>query len=362
MPTIGAIAERLGFEAVGDAALPVTGAAHPAEARPDQIALALDKKHLAFLEGSRARCAMIPPDAPWRDYGLAAAILAPRARYALSGVTTLFARPFDLDAGIHPSAVIAPTAEIGADVWIGPFATIGAGARIEAGARIASHCAIGSDVELGAGALLHPGVRLLAGVRIGRNVIIQSNAVIGGDGFSFVTPEKGAVESAKESGGVQVGAENRVFARIHSLGAVTIGDDVEIGANTAIDRGTVVDTRVGHGAKIDNLVQIGHNVQIGENCLLCGQVGLAGSVALGDRVVLGGKVGVADHVKIGHDSVIMANAAVASNIKPRSVMGGAPAVPREEFTRVYMATRRLPRMLDEVQNLKKRLSDEGRGE
>lgn len=358
MPTVGRIAESLGFEAVGAVEMEVDGAAHPSEAGPRLLALALDRKHLAYLGASAAKAAMLPPDAEWRSFDLEAAILAPRARYALAGVTQLFAHPIDLEPGVHATASIAPTAHLGEDAWIGPFVVIGPGARIGARARICAQSYIGAGVRLGADALIHPGARLLARVEVGDRAVIQANAVIGGDGFSFVTPEKGAVESAKETGAVAVGAENRVFARIHSLGAVRLGDDVEIGAGAMIDRGTVVDTRIGSGTKVDNLVQVGHNVQVGENCLLCGQVGLAGSVELGDRVVLGGKVGVADHVRIGHDTVVMAGAAVASHVRPRSVMGGAPAVPREEFQRLYMATRRLPRLLGEVQTLKKRLSDE----
>lgn len=191
-------------------------------------------------------------------------------------------------------------------------------------------------------------MRIADGVRIGARFIAQPNAVIGGDGFSFVTPEKGAVESAKATGAVALDALNTIHARIHSLGAVRIGDDVEVGAAACIDRGTLADTRIGNGAKIDNLVQIGHNVQVGDHCLLCSQVGIAGSAEIGDRVVLGGKVGVADHVDIGHDAVIAAASGVGASVKPRSVMMGAPAMPRDEWFRMMMAMRRLPRLINKL--------------
>ena len=141
------------------------------------------------------------------------------------------------------------------------------------------------------------------------------------------------------------------YVRIGSLAAVTIGNDVEIGACTTIDRGTLKDTFIGAGTKIDNQVQIAHNVQIGSDCLLCAQVGLAGSVEVGDRVVLAGKAGVADHVKIGSDVLVAAASAVASNVAARSIMMGIPAQTRDEGMRSLMALRRLPRIIELVEKL-----------
>jgi len=206
------------------------------------------------------------------------------------------------------------------------------------------------------GALIHSGARIGARVTIGARVIIHQNAVIGADGFSFVTPQLGAVEAAKADGGSRSDTQNTSLARIHSLGAVTLGDDVEIGAGTSIDRGTLTDTRIGSGTKLDNQVQIGHNVQVGSTCMLCAQVGVAGSAEIGDRVVLGGKVGVADHVKIGSDVLVGAASAVATNIPSRNIMMGVPAVKRDEALRGVMALRRLPRLFETVEALKKRLS------
>lgn len=356
MRSVGEIAERLGFSADGEISLEIANAAHPSSAGPDELALAMDDKHFALLSQGSARAAMVAPGADWRAAGLEAAIFAPRARYGMAGVTALFAAPLDLEPGLHPSAVISPEAELGEDVWVGPLTVIGPRARIGRGARICGQVTIGAEASLGEDALIHPGVRLAPRVRLGDRAILHPNAVIGGDGFSFVTPEKGSVESAKETGAVQVGAENRIWARIHSIGSVVIGDDVEVGCGAAIDRGTVVDTRIGHGTKLDNLVQIGHNVQVGENCMLCGQVGVAGSAEIGDRVVIGGQSGVGDHLSIGDDTLVMAASSVGTNIRARSVVGGTPAVAREEFTRMYLATRRLPRLIDEVRDLKKSIS------
>ncbi|MEL6316900.1 MAG: UDP-3-O-(3-hydroxymyristoyl)glucosamine N-acyltransferase, partial [Pseudomonadota bacterium] len=338
------------------------GAAHPSAAGPDQIALAMDPKFIEHLPKGAARTALLPPGTDHAALGLAAAIFAPRPRYALAGVTSMFQHPLDVAPGRHPSAVVAPDAEIGADVTIGPFAVIGPGARIGDRVVIAEHVSVGRGAEIGADAILYAGARIGFGVSIGERTRVHENSVIGSDGFSFVTPEPGTVESAERTGRIEVGVRNSVWARIHSLGSVRIGADVEIGACVTVDRGTVVDTSVGDGTKIDNLVQIGHNCRIGENCLFCGHVGLAGSVDVGDRVVLGGKVGVADHVTIGDDAMAMATAGIVGPVKPRTIVGGIPALPRDEAARLHVALRRLPRIADDVAALKKRFSsNEGSG-
>ncbi len=346
--TVGDLAAALGFEMAGDGALPIARPAHPADAGPGDLAMAMSPSYAEALGAGKARAAMLWPEADWRALGLEAAIFAPRPRFAMAGATRIFAHPIHAPIGIHPTAVIDPTARIGPDAAIGPLTVIGPGARIGARARILSHCSIGADAVIGDDALLHAGARIGDRTRIGDRFVAQPNVVAGGDGFSFVTPEKGSVESAKSTGAVSLDALNVVHARIHSLGAVRIGDDVEIGAGSTIDRGTLADTVIGSGTKIDNLVQVGHNVAIGENCLLCAQVGIAGSAVIGDRVVLGGKVGVADHLTVGSDSVVAASSGVGSNIKPRSVVMGLPAIPRDEWMRMMMALRRLPRLIDKM--------------
>lgn len=353
--TIAEIARLTGLAAEGDGALVVDRPAEPGDAGERDLALAMSPAYAEALARGRARAAVLWPGADWRALGLAAALFAPRARLALAALGALFEPPFDLAPGIHPAAVVDPTAVLGADVRIGPFAVIGAGARIGAGSQVAAHATIGRDAVLGPGAILHPGVRIAPRVVIGARFHAQANAVIGADGFSHVTPERGAVESARATGAVAPEARNTALRRIASLGTVEIGDDVEIGACTTVDRGTVAPTRIGAGTKIDNLVQIGHNCRIGTTCLICGQVGLAGSVTVGDRVVLGGQVGIADHLTIGSDSVLAGGSLVGANIPPNSVMLGVPAVPREQAYRQILALKRLPRMVEQLREVRERL-------
>ena len=352
--TLAEIADATGLALMGDGQLVIQAPAEPAAATADQLALAMNPKLEGALCKGKARAAVLWEGADWQGLGLQGALIAPRARVAMAGITERFQHAPDVAPGIHQTACIDPTAEIGADAWIGPFSVIGPGARLGANARIGAHCSVGRDARIGDEALLHDGVRVGARCTIGDNFIAQANAVIGADGFSFEPPERSAVEAAKQTGSVD-GARATGYLRIHSLAAVEIGDDVEIGAATTIDRGTISPTRIGHGTKIDNQVQIGHNVQIGSLCLLCAQVGVAGSSSLGDRVVLGGKAGVADHLVIGSDVICSAGTMVATRIPSNRVMMGIPAQPRDQFTRQYTALRRLPRLMEQMIDLQKKL-------
>ena len=354
--SLSRIASALGARFEGDGALMIARPAHPAEAGPDDLAVAMDAAHVAALAQGRARAALLKAGEDWRALGLVGAILVARPRYALAGLTQAFAAPPSAPPGVHPSAVVAADAALGAGVAIGPLCVIGAGAVIGDGATLVAQVYVGEGARIGPDALIHPGVRVCAGVTIGARAILHPNAVIGSDGFSFVTPSPGSVESVEATGRVAEDARNLRWARIHALGAVSLGDDVEIGAGATIDSGTLADTRIGDGTKIDNLVQVGHNVRIGANCLLCAQVGVAGSAQIGDRVVLGGQSGVADHVRIGDDVVAGARSGVAGDAKPGSVLLGAPAIPRGEALAVMLAQRRLPGLVETVRALKKRLS------
>lgn len=354
--TIRAIAEALGAEAAGDLDLDVTGVAEPGTAGRDDLALAMEPKFAETLGAGQARAAVLWQDADWQALGLEAAIFAPRSRYVLAGVGRVFAPPLGLAEGIHPSAVIEAGAELGEGACVGPFVYIAAGARIGAGARIFNHVSIGAGAVIGRDALIHPHVHIGPRVVIGDRFICQPGAMIGGDGFSFVSPSRDAVEEARETGQISAASRTPGFARINSLGSVRIGDDVEVGANAAIDRGTVSDTRIGDGTKIDDLVDVGHNVQVGRHCLLCGQSGIAGSTVLGDRVVLGGKAGVADHLTVGSDVIVAGASAVSSNVPPGRLMMGNPAMKMDLNVASYKALRRLPRVLAKLDALQKRVS------
>lgn len=351
--SIREIAQQLGADAVGDVDLMIDTAAEPATAGSHDLALAMSPTYADALSQGKARAAVLWPDADWQAMGLDAAIFAPRPRMAMAGLTTMLDRGQGFGSGIHPSAVIDPTAVLGADVSIGPFCVISAGASIGDGAVIGPHCMIGQNASIGKDAYLRDMISIGAKVRIGDRFICQPGARIGSDGFSFVTPEVSAAENVRKTLGDQDGAKPQSWLRIHSLGAVLIGDDVEIGANCTIDNGTIRSTEIGNGTKLDNQVHVGHNVRIGNDCLICGQCGLSGSVVVGNNVVMGGQCGAADNIFIGDNVVVTGATKILSNVPAGRVMMGYPAVRMDLHTEIYKAQRRLPRLARDVAALQK---------
>lgn len=347
--TLKDIAASLGAQTLGDASLVVARLAEPLAAREGDLALAVAPKFAADLQASAARAAVVWPGANLSELGLEGAIVAPRGRLAMAGLTQLMDdHPafLDLEDGLHPSAIVHPDAKIGSHCRIGPFVVIGKNAVVGEGACIASHVSIGMGTTIGRGAKLHAGVRIGARVRIGDGFVAQSGAVIGGDGFSFTTSGPSNVERAvRARPGVALSAPESegdgAWHRIHSLGGVEIGDNVEIGANATVDAGTIRATRIGDGVKIDNLVQVGHNVVLGRDCLLCAQSAVAGSSVLGPRVILGGKAGVADNLTIGRDVVAGGGAVILADVADGVFVSGHPAQPTHLHRAALKALRRL---------------------
>ncbi len=335
------VATALSAQLVGDGSLPIERIVHPAAAdKPSDLAVAMTSDTFSALVSSKAQAAVIssqsaPPER------LKAVILAPPGRPSLARLTALFDAGPAHAPGIHPTAVVAPDATIGEGVSIGPYVTVGPRSRIGAKTVILGNVSIGGDVAIGGGGLIYSGVRIGDRVRIGERVIIQFNASIGADGFSFLPPEPGASPPMP--------------VRVHSLGNVVIGDDVEIGASTTIDRATLATTRIGNGTKIDNLVQIAHNVTIGNGCLICGMVGISGSVEIGDGVILAGGVGIGDHVTIGAGAMIAAGSGVATNVPAASKVSGYPAMPHERFAKVVAFMMRHERVTRGLKSAEERL-------
>ena len=341
--TIADIAAALGAQAEGDTALAVRGAAEPQAAGPDEIALAMSPKYAEALGRGRARAAVLWEGADWQSMGLEAAVFVARPRLAMAGLTRTFDPGPGIEPGIHPSAVIDPTARLGEGACVAPFVVIGPDAEIGPGARIGPHVSIGAGARIGAAALLHAGVRIARGVIIGARFIAHPGAVVGSDGFSFVTEETSGVEVVRKTLASREEIKAQRWHRIHSLGGVEIGDDVEIGANSCIDRGTIRATRIGRGSKLDNLVHVAHNVTVGEDCLFAALVGVAGSTRIGDRVVFGGQVGVGDNLFVGDDVIAGGGTKMLSNVPAGRVVLGYPAVRLETHIDMQKALRRLAR-------------------
>ncbi len=372
--TLQSIAQSLGGSVIGDGELVVNRLVHPKDATGEHdLVLAFDKTLHHHLESTPARAVILAKgqeelaqtfteqfgqkNGQGNNTQKSGAILVERPRFAMATLTALFACPDIPPRTIHPTAAVDATAKIGKNVAIGPFCFVGAHAEIGDNTTLISQVTIGAYARIGNDGLLHAGARIGECVVIGDRAVLHYNSVIGSDGFSFVTPERGSVEVAKEGKSSTVEAFNNVINRIHSLGAVIVGDDVEIGACTTIDRGTITDTRIGNGTKIDNQVQIGHNVEIGDNCLICGTAGIAGSSIIGNRVVLAARAGVADHVKIGDDAVLMAASQLATNLPEKSIYMGFPAMPRERFMEQMIHLARLKNMSKRIGGLEEKVND-----
>ena len=357
--TVGEIGAALELDVVGNPDVVITGLSEPDTAGPGDLALASSPKYAEALGAGAARAALLWADADWESLGLEAAILPARPRFAMSGLTALADPGHRFGTGIHPSASVDPSAHLADDVVIGAGAVIGPEARIGAGSVIGALSFVGWGAELGPNAFLREHVSIGARTRIGARFISQPGARISGDGFSFVTPEKSGVEEVRESLGDQGGATGQPWARIASLGGVVVGEDVEVGSNTVIDNGTIRPTSIGDRTKIDNLVHIGHNCVIGEDNLICGCVGIAGSVTVGNFVVMAGQVGVSDNLTIGNNVVLAAACKVLSSVRDGKVMMGYPAVEMKTNLEAFRNVRRLGRLLRDVADLKKAVSNSG---
>jgi len=248
------IAEALSAQLVGDGTISVDRIVHPDDAnRPSDLAIAMTADAAVALANTRAEAIVVSAKRTLPAGRFKAAILIEHARMVLATLTALFDAGPAQPVGIHPTAVVAPDATLGEGASIGPYVVIGPRSRIGAQTTILPHVSIGADAVIGERGLVHCGVRIGDRVVIGDGVIVHGNAVIGSDGFSF----------APELGPRMPYPPELVLTRVHSLGNVIIGDDVEIGAGTTIDRSTLQATRIGNGTKIDNHVHIGHNVKIG---------------------------------------------------------------------------------------------------
>ncbi|QHF02243.1 MULTISPECIES: UDP-3-O-(3-hydroxymyristoyl)glucosamine N-acyltransferase [Pseudomonas syringae group] len=330
---LGQLAEFLGATLRGDKDKDINGLATLQEAGPDQISFLANPQYRKFLVDTQAAAVLLKPaDA---DSFTGNALLVPDPYLAYARISHLFDPKPKAAGGIHPTAVVAADAVVDPAASVGAFAVIESGARIAAQVTIGAHCFIGARCEIGEGGWLAPRVTLYHDVRIGKRVVIQSGAVLGGEGFGFAN-EKG------------------VWQKIAQIGGVTIGDDVEIGVNTAIDRGALADTRIGNGVKLDNQIQIAHNVQIGDHTAMAACVGISGSTKIGKHCMLAGGVGLVGHIEICDGVFITGMTMVTHSItEPGSYSSGTAMQPAAEWRKSAARLRKIDDMARRLQKLEK---------
>ncbi|MBM4153038.1 MAG: UDP-3-O-(3-hydroxymyristoyl)glucosamine N-acyltransferase, partial [Kiritimatiellaceae bacterium] len=240
-------------------------------------------------------------------------------------------------SGVHPTAIVASDVVLGDQVSIGPYCVIESGVKIGDGTVISAQCYVGFRSVIGSQCLLYPQVSLREFVTIGNRTIIHNGTVVGSDGFGY-----------------SVNAEG-IRTKIPQIGTVEVGDDVEIGANVAIDRARFGKTRIGNGVKIDNQVQIAHNVVVGDHAVLVAQCGIAGSSSIGSKTIVAGQAGVAGHLTIGSGVVIAASAGVSKDIPDGAYVMGSPAMPADRMKRTHAGIMLLPKMKERIAALDARL-------
>lgn len=265
-------------------------------------------------------------------------IVVQEPRQAFFALLSFSDRPLSKPEGIHATAVVAASAQVDPEAKVGAYAVIGEETVIEAGAVIHSHAFVGDRCRVGTGSSILPRAVLVQDVTVGRNCVIYSGAVLGGDGFGFVWDGKRRI-------------------KIPQVGGVTLGDDVEIGANTCVDRATAGQTRIANGVKIDNLCQIAHNCSIGEHTVIAGACGITGSVKIGARCMLGGGVGTNDHISICDDVTLGGRSGVDRDITEPGQYFGTPARPVGEALRAFMLIPKLPEIWSRLRKLEKKVGE-----
>ena len=306
----------------------ITNIAPPLLADEATLALALGEDEIANLSKTKAQAALVPLGVNIDGF---TTIEVERPRLAMMKLITMFYEAPHVNSGVHPTAVVHPTAKLGENVSLGPNVVIGEYAQVGDNTKILANGYVGNGANIGKNCFFHPGVNIGDRVQVGNDVILHHGVSLGADGFSFVTENPNNIEQARKDGEIKEANVEQVIFKIPSIGSVIIGNNVEIGANTAIDRGTIENTVIGDNTKIDDLVMIGHNCRIGKGCMIISQVGIAGSCVIGDRVVIAGQAGLADHLNIGDDTIIAAQAGVSKSFPAKSIVVGSPAMPRKEF-------------------------------
>jgi len=338
------LAALLGGELLGDPALPIERIATLESADARSIAFLANPRYVAQLAGSAAACVIVGPAQREAAAARGAALVCADPYLAFARLTQWWAarqRPRPV-AGIHALAVVAEGAHIDPSAHVGALASIGAGARIGPHAVIGTQGHVGDGAQVGEGTWLKPRAVLGDACRIGARGLVHSGAVIGADGFGFA-PVRAPGEAGPR------------WEKIEQLGAVWIGDDVEIGANTCIDRGALDDTVLEDGVKLDNLVQIGHNVRVGAHSAFAGCVGVAGSARIGRHCTAGGGAIILGHLElVDHVHITAASVVTRSILKPGQYSGLFPIDDNASWEKNAATLRQLHSLRDRLRALEKK--------
>jgi UDP-3-O-[3-hydroxymyristoyl] glucosamine N-acyltransferase len=335
--TLGQLAVRFGLELRGDPDAKVSAVATLQAARPGTIGFLANPKYRRHLAGTAATAVILDAASAAECTTNALVATNPYATYARIAAVL---HPAPVAApGVHPTAVVEPGAVVPASAHVGAHACIGADCVLGDRAVVGPGCVLEPGVVLGDDTRLVARVTLYRGTKIGRRGLVHAGVVIGADGFGIAQDRDG-------------------WVKVPQLGGVTIGDDVEIGANTTIDRGAIDDTVIEDAVKLDNQIQVGHNVRIGSMTAIAGCVGISGSTTIGKRCLIAGAVGIVGHLEIADDVVVTGYSMVSSSLTERGMYSsGLPAVETSAWRRIVARLRHLDELFDRVKRLEKRAAD-----
>lgn len=335
--TLAEIAKFLKADFVGDPKTVITGISGIKEAKEGDITFVANLKYNHLVKETNASAIIASKD--FTADTQKPVIHTENPSLAFSKVVSLI---FPIETkhpqGIHPQAVLSKSAKLGKNVAVGAYAVLEDNVGVGDNTIIYGGSYIANDAIIGKDCLIYPNVSIRERVKIGNRVIINNGTVIGSDGFGYVTIE---------------GVHNR----IPQVGTVVVEDDVEIGANVAIDRARFDKTVIGKGTKIDNLVHIAHNVIIGENSIIIAQTGISGSSTIGKNVILAGQSGVVGHVSVGDNVVVGAQSGVTKSVPADTTVSGYPAKPHEIAKRVNACVQRLPQLFKTISKLEKKIKE-----
>lgn len=339
---VAALSPAFGGELLGSPELPITRLTPLDEADATSLSFLANPRYAGQLASTQAACVIVAPAQREAAAARGAAIVADNPYLWFARLTQWWAARMRVQptVGVHASAVVEPGARIHATASVGPWVYVGAGAEIAAGAVIGSHGHLGAGAAVGEGTRLAPRVTLMDACRIGARGIVHSGVVIGADGFGFAPEGRG---------------DEQRWVKIEQLGAVLIGDDVEIGANTCIDRGALADTVLDDGVKLDNLIQVGHNVRIGAHSAMAGCVGIAGSARIGRHCTAGGGAIILGHLELADHVHITAHTVVTRSIhKPGQYSGLFPIDDNASWEKNAATLRQLHTLRDRLRALEKK--------
>ena len=328
------LAKQLNCPYVGKGTTLLSGISSLEDAEKGDLVFLAKSKYRRQLEQTKASAAIIPTD---ETFDRIPVIKSDNPQLSFIKAVDFFFQPYRPQPGIHTLAYVSPTAKVGKNVSIGAFVFIGDDVEIGNRTVIFPFVAVYPRSQLGQGCIIHSHVSIREDSIIGNRIIIHNGAVIGSDGFGYIQDKR------------------KSHIKIPQKGVVILEDDVEIGANTAIDRASLGKTIVRKGTKIDNLVQIAHNVEISSDVILAAQTGIAGSSKIGKKVIAAGQVGIADHVEIGDSVIIAAKCGVTKNIPANSMVAGYPHLDIREWRKAWVSIPKLYDLLKEIKTLKKKI-------